>query len=132
MTTALTYAEMTTLNLTEQQELLRRMDETMTGRRAAGTHHVWSFRELVVRLTRLEAPGHRGPGADHLAGLEGASQDSFGAVLNNHLRVGMDIDGRRWFCHCKRIIINKHILKVKQEHSVAFSHITVSTEHCLY
>lgn len=84
-------------------------DETMRGRRAAGgdgggTHHVRRFGELVVGLAGLEAPGHRGPGADHLAGLEGTSQDSFGAVLNDHLRVGVDIDGRCRFCHCK---INK-------------------------
>lgn len=49
----------------------------------------------MVGLTRLEAPGHRGPGADHLTGLEGAPQDSFGAVLNYHFRIGVDIDCRR-------------------------------------
>lgn len=49
----------------------------------------------MVGLTRLEAPGHRGPGADHIAGLEGAPQDSFGAVLNDHLEIGVDINCRR-------------------------------------
>lgn len=79
-------------------------DNTITGKHpgAAGnpertrrwtTYHVWRFGELVVRLTRLEAPGHRRRAAHHLIRLEGAPEDPGGAVLHNHLGIGMNVDG---------------------------------------
>lgn len=84
------------VRIKQSQENILELWETLP----MSTYHVWSFGELIVGLTRLKTPGHRGGAADHLVGLEGASKDPRGAVLHHHFRVGVYVDRRRRFCDC--------------------------------
>lgn len=68
------------------------------------THHMWRLVELATGLIGLEPPGDRGAFGDHLAGLEAAAQDPRGAVLDDHLGVGLNLQAARLFCDCRENI----------------------------
>lgn len=61
-------------------------------------NRVRGFVEQVVGLVGLEGPCDRRGAAHHLVGPEGAAQRPRGAVLNQNLRVRVDIDPRTRGC----------------------------------
>lgn len=84
--------------------------------RPARTYHVRTFGELIVGLTRLKAPGNWGGAADHFIGLEGASNDSCGAVLHHHFGVGIYVDRRCWFCDWNKKYVSRYKLQFLIHH----------------